>query len=77
MNIKKGIVTSDVRDKTITVMVYSYKTHPKYLKRYKVSKKFHAHDPENKYHIGDEVTIYETRPISKLKHWTVIKPEKL
>lgn len=58
-------------DKTIVVTVNTYKTHPKYKKRYRTSKKFYAHDPENKFQIGDDVTIYETRPMSRLKRWTV------
>lgn len=62
-------------DKTIVVIVHTYKMHPKYKKRYRISKKFHAHDPDNKFQIGDEVTIYETRPLSKLKRWTVIEPQ--
>lgn len=60
-------------DKTIIVTVTTYKTHPKYKKRYQTSKKFYAHDPENKYQVGEEVTIYETRPLSRLKRWTVEK----
>ncbi len=76
MRSKKGLVTSNKQEKTIVVSVHSYKTHPKYKKRYRVTNKFHAHNPENaKFEIGDEVTIYETRPISKLKRWTTVKPE--
>ncbi len=75
MRTKKGIVTSDKMDKTRVVTVHSYKVHPKYKKRYRVSKKFYADDPQNTFKMGDEVTIYETRPLSKLKRWTVIKPE--
>lgn len=71
MRTKKGTVTSSAMDKTIVVTVHTYKTHPKYKKRFRVSKKFYAHDPENKYQVGDQVTIYETRPLSKLKRWTV------
>ena len=62
--------------KTIVVEVHSYKEHPKYKKRYRVSKKFHAHDEENKGQVGETVTIYETRPISKLKRWTLSKPQE-
>jgi len=61
-------------DKTLVVQVHTYKMHPKYKKRFRTSKKFYAHNPENKFQIGDEVTIYETRPLSKLKRWTVIAP---
>jgi small subunit ribosomal protein S17 len=74
MRTKKGTVTSDKMDKTIVVTVHNYKTHPKYMKRYRVSKKFYAHDPNNTYKLGDTVTIYETRPLSKNKRWTVEKP---
>ncbi len=75
MRTKKGIVTSDKMDKTRVVTVHSYKVHPKYKKKYRVSKKYYADDPKNTYKLGDEVTIYETRPLSKLKRWTVVKPE--
>lgn len=74
MHIKKGIVTSNKCAKTIVVTVHSYKTHPKYKKKYRVTKKFYAHDAENKFKKGDEVTIYETKPLSKLKRWTVEAP---
>jgi small subunit ribosomal protein S17 len=75
MRIKKGIITSDKMDKTRVITVHSYKVHPKYKKRYRVSKKYYADDPKNTFKAGDEVTIYETRPLSKLKHWTLVKPE--
>ena len=71
MRVKKGTVTSVKQEKTIVVTVHVYKSHPKYRKRYRVSKKFHVHNPENKkFELGDEVTFYETTPISKLKKWT-------
>jgi len=70
----KGTVTSSKMNGTIVVTADTHKSHPKYKKRYKVSKKYYAHDPENKYQEGDAVTIYETRPLSKLKRWTVIEP---
>lgn len=76
MRTKKGIVTSDKMDKTRVVTVHSYKVHAKYKKKYRVSKKYYADDPKNTYKLGDEVTIYETRPLSKLKRWTVVKPEE-
>lgn len=62
-----GIVTSDVRDKTITVTVTSRETHPIYRKQYTVSRKYTAHDENNEAKIGDKVTITETRPVSKTK----------
>ncbi|MBI5754694.1 30S ribosomal protein S17 [Candidatus Peregrinibacteria bacterium] len=76
MRQKTGTITSHINDKTITVVVISYKMHPKYKKKYRVTKKYHAHDPENRYKTGDTVTIYETRPLSKLKRWTVVPPVK-
>ena len=62
-----GVVTSDVRDKTITVTVTSRETHPLYGKQYTVSRKYTAHDENNEAHIGDRVRIVETRPLSKTK----------
>lgn len=66
-----GIVTSDVRDKTITVTVTSRQTHPIYGKQYTVSRKYTAHDENNEAHLGDKVTITEVRPISKTKSFTL------
>lgn len=62
-----GVVTSDVRDKTITVTVTSRETHPIYKKQYSVTRKYTAHDENNEAHKGDKVTISETRPVSKTK----------
>jgi small subunit ribosomal protein S17 len=70
MRTKQGIVTSDKMVNTIVVTVHSYKTHTKYHKRYRVSKKYYADNPKKTYKLGDNVTIYETRPLSKLKRWT-------
>lgn len=66
-----GIVTSDVRDKTITVTVTSRQTHPLYGKQYTVSRKYTAHDENNEAAKGDKVTIREVRPISKTKSFTL------
>jgi small subunit ribosomal protein S17 len=74
MRSKTGLVTSAKGDKTIVVKVDTYKAHAKYKKRYRVSTKFHAHDPNNEYKEHDTVTIYESRPISKMKRWTVVEP---
>lgn len=76
MRTKTGIVTSAKMKDTIVVTVTLYKKHPKYHKRYKISKKFYAHNPDNKHKEGEKVSIYECRPLSKLKRWTVVKPEK-
>ncbi len=76
MEIKKrkleGVVTSDKMNKTVVVAVTEIKLHPKYLKQYKVTKKFKAHDEREEYHTGDKVTIAETRPLSKTKRWIVL-----
>jgi small subunit ribosomal protein S17 len=68
----QGTVVSDAMDKTIVVEVGRFVKHPKYKKFYTISKKYHAHDEENRYKIGDVVEISETRPISKKKSFIVI-----
>jgi small subunit ribosomal protein S17 len=69
---KKGVVVSDKMDKTVVVAVDVFKTHPKYRKKFKVTKKYKAHDEENKYKVGDVVAIVPTRPISKGKNYKVV-----
>ena len=64
-----GRVVSDKNDKTITVLVETYKKHPKYGKRVKYSKKYTAHDETNKAKMGDVVRIVATKPISKTKRF--------
>ncbi len=66
-----GIVVSDARQKTVTVLVVASKRHPKYGKTVSVRKKFHAHDEANDALLGDTVRIDETRPLSKTKRWRV------
>ena len=68
-----GVVTSDVRDKTITVLVTRRETHPIYGKQYTVSRKFSVHDEANTAHIGDKVEIEESRPVSKTKSWALTR----
>lgn len=68
----KGVVVSDKMDKTVVVSVLRFIKHPKYGKYYNTSKKYKAHDEENKYKIGDKVEIVETRPISKDKKFKVV-----
>ncbi len=60
-------------DKTVVVLVERLKEHPKYRRRYKVSKKYKAHDEKGEYKIGDVVVIEECRPISADKRWKVVK----
>ncbi len=69
-----GTVTSNKMQKTIVVTTHSYRVHPKYHKKYRVSSKFYAHDENNIHQIGETVTIYEANPMSKLKRWTVTPP---
>ena len=64
-----GKVVSDRNNKTITVLVETYKKHPKYGKRVKYSKKYTAHDETNKAKVGDTVRIVETKPLSKTKRF--------
>lgn len=66
-----GVVVSDKMDKTVVVTVERRFSHPLYGKQMTRSKKFHAHDENNDYHVGDVVRIVETRPLSKLKRWRV------
>ncbi|MCA0989435.1 MULTISPECIES: 30S ribosomal protein S17 [Bacillales] len=68
-----GRVVSDKMDKTITVMVETYKMHPLYGKRVKYSKKFKAHDENNSAKINDVVRIMETRPLSKDKRFRLVE----
>ena len=68
-----GVVSSDKRDKTITVIVTSRETHPVYKKQYTVTRKYTAHDGENTAKIGDQVEIREVRPISKTKTFSLVK----
>ena len=68
-----GTVVSDVNDKTITVLVETYKNDSLYHKRVKYSKKDTAHDEKNEAKKGDKVLIAETRPLSKTKHFRLVK----
>lgn len=70
--ILQGTVVSDKADKTVTVIVERQIQHPLYKKIIRRSKKFAAHDPENKCKEGDSVRIRECAPISKTKTWEVI-----
>ncbi len=68
-----GKVISDKQDKTITVLVETYKKDPLYGKRVKSSKKYAAHDEKNEAKVGDRVRIAETRPLSKNKHFRLVE----
>ena len=72
----QGEVISNKNAKTITVLVETYKRHPKYGKRVKYAKKYYAHDENELAHLGDVVTIQESRPISKLKRFVLVSVDK-
>lgn len=67
-----GVVISDKRDKTVTVLVERRVMHPLYKKFIKRSKKYQAHDEANGCKVGDKVRIRECRPLSKTKCWEVV-----
>lgn len=68
-----GLVVSDKMMKTRVVAVIRLKRHPKYLKYYKSTTRFKAHDENNEYKVGDKVVIEETRPMSKEKRWRIVE----
>lgn len=68
-----GRVVSDKNDKTITVLVETHRKHPLYKKMVKYSKKYRAHDEENKAKEGDTVKIAMTRPLSKTKRYELVE----
>ncbi|MBM3509769.1 MAG: 30S ribosomal protein S17 [Alphaproteobacteria bacterium] len=72
----RGQVVSDKGDKTVVVVVERRVMHPVYKKFIRRRKKFHAHDAENKWKVGDTVEIRECRPVSKLKRWEVVAGER-
>jgi small subunit ribosomal protein S17 len=74
--IMQGVVVSDKNSKTIVVEVERRYTHPLLKKTVRRSKKFHAHDEDNTFKVGDVVWIEESRPISKNKRWVVLRDRK-
>lgn len=68
-----GMVASNKGNKTIVVSIVTHKTHPIYKKKYLVTKRIMAHDEANEARPGDKVTIVETRPISRNKHFALQK----
>ncbi len=68
-----GKVVSSSNNKTITVLVETSKKHPLYKKQVKYSKKYAAHDEENKAKVGDTVKIRMTRPLSKTKRYELVE----
>ena len=75
-NVRKvriGKVVSDKMDKTVVVAVEELEQHKMYKKPVKKTVKFHVHDEKNDAHVGDRVSIMETRPLSKTKRWRVVE----
>ena len=70
---KVGKVVSDKMEKTIVVAVVDTESNPLYKKSVKKTVKFKAHDENNEAHVGDTVSIMETRPLSKDKRWRLVE----
>jgi small subunit ribosomal protein S17 len=68
----QGLVVSDVNDKTVIVRVERRVMHPMYKKFVGKSKRYAAHDPDNRFKVGDQVRIRECRPLSATKRWEVL-----
>ncbi|WP_019222549.1 30S ribosomal protein S17 [Bartonella rattaustraliani] len=71
--ILQGVVVSDKSDKTVVVKVERRYSHPLLKKTVRQSKKYKAHDESNQFKIGDQISIQESKPISKDKCWIVVK----
>jgi small subunit ribosomal protein S17 len=72
----QGVVVSDKNAKTVVVEVERRYTHPLFKKTVRRSKRFHAHDEDNTFKVGDVVWIEESRPISRNKRWVVLKEKR-
>ncbi|HET7156620.1 MAG TPA: 30S ribosomal protein S17 [Hyphomicrobiaceae bacterium] len=72
----QGVVVSDKNTKTVVVQVERRYTHPLLKKTVRRTKKFHAHDENDTFKVGDIVRIEESKPISKNKRWVVLKDAK-
>ena len=70
---RMGVVVSDAMDKTVVVQAERRIAHPVYGKILRRSKKYYAHDEQNEARRGDQVLIAETRPLSKLKRWRLVR----
>jgi small subunit ribosomal protein S17 len=73
--ILQGVVVSDKQEKTVVVKVERRFTHPLLKKTVRRTKNYHAHDEVGAFKVGDIVSIEETKPISKLKRWIVVKDD--
>ena len=75
--ILSGSVVSSKSDKTIVVLVTRRVRHKLYKKIISRSKKYHVHDEDNKFNVGDKVSIMESKPISKKKSWVVVNENEV
>ena len=73
--ILRGVVVSDTQNKTVVVKVERRFTHPLFKKTVRRTKNYHAHDENNVFKVGQQVSIVESRPVSKLKRWCVLDDE--
>ena len=71
--IREGIVASDRMDKTRVVTVWRVSQHPLYEKRARVAKRYYVHDERNESRKGDRVALIESRPLSRLKRWRLLR----
>ena len=69
----KGVVVSNKMQKTVIVAVTRLKEHHLYKKKYKVTKRYQAHDEKDQYQVNDQVIIGEIRPVSSNKRWNVLR----
>ena len=71
--VREGVVVSDVQDKTAVVETVDRVRHRRYAKTVQRTKRLHVHDEENQMNVGDRVRVQETRPLSKLKRWSLLE----
>ncbi|MBI4128090.1 MAG: 30S ribosomal protein S17 [Parcubacteria group bacterium] len=70
---RDGIIVAAKTPTLLVVEVERLKEHKKYKKQRRVTKRYHVHDPEGRSHVGERVTIEESRPISRSKRWIVVR----
>jgi small subunit ribosomal protein S17 len=70
---RQGVVVSDKMEKTIVVEVTNVKPHPQYKKIVRRTNRLKAHDERNEAHVGDTVVVRECRPLSRDKHWRLVR----
>ena len=71
--VRTGVVVSDKRDKSITVRIDMQRPHRTYGKIVRTSSTLHAHDESNQAHVGDKVSVVESRPLSRSKRWRLVE----